>query len=385
MKLRIPIIACVLLMAGALCGCLEVREEYTIRNDGTGTAKIRIVISKPGEFKERSGELSVLLPLNRSAAETFFPKGGVRLANFSKEESENKITIALDYEFQHITDINDGVMHVASYTKDAEGNYDFKMTGQFLKNVEKALPEYKEMMGELAGRFANYNYTIKVNFPKTILNVRAGYQSGNSLVWKKSIGAILQAKSPRYEIAGKIRGAPRTSGTAFKVIYTVMIVLMVVSGFSARLLGATLNFFLLLFAAIIALNFFEPISSLTREYINFAPEYHNALVFIVLFAGLVLFGQELVIGRGREWLEVHRLVDIAGSVVFGFLAGLIMAGVIAVFYFLLPWQEDGIRGRLDPANPPTLLKIYRAIANKAPGPNEFDPVGEWPVSLKNHR
>jgi hypothetical protein len=246
------------------------------------------------------------------------------------------------------------------------------------------MTEFKAQRQQNPVLAGNGRFTVRVEFTKQVLNMSGLQQIGNALAWAQDLVTITNADNPNPEMTFHVtaRGVPASSGKVFNLIYFAIVLVMVLGGYSSRLYGAALNFFALLFVSIICLNFFEPLAELSRAYVSFAPEFHAAVVFIVMFIVLTFVAQEFLIGRGREWLDTNRIMDMAGSILFGLFSGFLAAGAIAVFYYLLPFDDDAIQGKLDAANPPVLLRIYRVIANKAPGMNEFDPVGEFPADLK---
>jgi len=373
----------VVLMVGA---CLDYSEEYTLDDQGKGSVVIRLAVHRVEEFSQYETACAEFLPVDESSARKFFKNPAVKYVpgSFKKQERGKVIIMTAQYRFNRVTDCNEGNRRQWTIKQDDKGNTLFTFSSTIFSgvNVHQELRRAARTQRRL---FGTRRFAIKAKFTRPIEYSNGVVAGPDSIKFEQTVYGILMVENPMFTFSAAVRGLPRTSGPAFKAIYGIIVVIMIISGFSSRLFGSVLNFFNLLFAALITINFFEPLASLSTRYIPYGAEYHHAVVFIVLFTGLILLGQELLIGRGKEWIDINRVADMAGSAIFGLISGFIVAGVIALFYFLLPWQEDVIQGKLDTAHPPVLLRVYRGIANKVPGSNKFDPVGEFPMGIKRRK
>ena len=100
-----------------------------------------------------------------------------------------------------------------------------------------------------------------------------------------------------------------------------------------------------LIASLVSLTFFEPLANVLVSTIGnkFEP-YTAAVSFMILFLVSALAFMMIVVHHTTEWLNVPRWLDIATSVMLGVITGFLLASIIHVFYLMLPFDGDAIRG-----------------------------------------
>jgi len=129
----------------------------------------------------------------------------------------------------------------------------------------------------------------------------------------------------------------------FNLIFLGIILVLTLAGLGQRLFGAAINCVAVLVGAFLAFDFFEPVTA----FISRAPGVYNemvpyirALSFMFLFlCGMVVVKFLLTKGFGKTWVPVHGAVDSLGGLGVGFLTGILTAGVLSLFYYMLPFNE----------------------------------------------
>ena len=124
------------------------------------------------------------------------------------------------------------------------------------------------------------------------------------------------------------------------VVFGLIILIVAWSLIREGLWGATLIFFEVIVAGLIALNFFEPLAGLVQDNLAFLAGYEDGLVLLLLF-GLALF--ILHEADGALWPNMVRfpgLVHRGGAVVFGVLTGLAVSGFLLCAFQTFPVQTD---------------------------------------------
>ena len=98
-----------LLIAGLLCGCLQVQDELTLNNDGSGTVRLKVTSNLPEEWTDmlamsrgvggRSG--TIYPPVNESEAKRFFPARDFTIKVEEKSAEDGK-TLVVEAAFKDL-------------------------------------------------------------------------------------------------------------------------------------------------------------------------------------------------------------------------------------------------------------------------------------------
>ena len=202
---------------------------------------------------------------------------------------------------------------------------------------------------------------------------------GNEVTWTINGEYIEQHPNALTLSAKCLQEQVKHSSILFKIIVYGIIALMIVGGYSSRLYGAAGTFIAVFLANAVAMNLFEPLARLVGRSARGLNDYADALMYVLLFFGVFIGLQIGVIARRREWLSFNPNLDRVLSLAFGLLTGLVMAGFISTFYFLLPFKDDFIGETLTPEDPaPYSVEAFRHCANHFSGKNAFDPIGRFP-------
>jgi hypothetical protein len=130
--------------------------------------------------------------------------------------------------------------------------------------------------------------------------------------------------------------------------------LIIYAGYLNKLYNALFTFVLVTIASVVACNFFEPLGSL-----GFWPAswraYAQGASFLLLFGITFFVLQILVTYLYPDTLGFSQLVNSLGGVFFVALAGIVLAGTLAIGYYLLPLYGEPKRK--------TFLKFDRQVAS----------------------
>lgn len=138
------------------------------------------------------------------------------------------------------------------------------------------------------------------------------------------------------------------------IVSFIVFFLIIYAGYLNKLYNALFTFVLVMIAAVIACNFFEPLGNLGFWPESWKPYAHGAS-FLLLF-GITFFLLQLVVAfRYPDTLGFSNLVNSLGGVFFGVLAGLVLAGVLGIGFYLLPLHGHTQRR--------TFLKFDRHLAS----------------------
>ncbi len=130
--------------------------------------------------------------------------------------------------------------------------------------------------------------------------------------------------------------------------------LIIYAGYLNKLYTALFTFVLVMTAAVVACNFFEPLGGLGFWPQSWKPYAYGAS-FLLLFGITFFLLQILVTYLYPDSLGFSQLVNSLGGVFFGALAGIVLAGTLAIGYYLLPLYGDPQRK--------TFLKFDRHVAS----------------------
>ncbi len=135
------------------------------------------------------------------------------------------------------------------------------------------------------------------------------------------------------------------------VVTFIVFILMIYAGYLNKLYNALFTFVLVLMAAVIACNFFQPLGDLWPEG---QKPYAYGTTFLLLFGVSFFAFQVVVTYLYPDNLNFSKLLNSLGGVFFGALTGLALAGVLAIGFYLLP---------LGPRERKTFLKFDRQLAS----------------------
>jgi len=125
------------------------------------------------------------------------------------------------------------------------------------------------------------------------------------------------------------------------LILALSALLIIFGAYRNGIYGAVVTFFATTFASVIAICYYRPLSrEVIAEYFYGIERYADAISFMGIFV-VVLF---ILLSLSRlylsESLSYAKPFDVLASVVIGTLTALIVAGVLAVGYFMLPTRPS---------------------------------------------
>jgi len=169
---------------------------------------------------------------------------------------------------------------------------------------------------------------------------------------------------------------------AFNLVFLAIILVVTLAGLGQRLFGAIINFLSVLVGVFLAFDFFEPIA---HTFINSVPGLHSAVnsyvyafSFMLLFLiGMTLVKYALTRSFGKTWVPIHGVVDSLGGLGVGFLTGILTAGVLSLFYYMLPFNQYAFE-RGAPLNQlvkpeEAVVNIVEHVSRRVPGGTRLDP------------
>ncbi|MFH1603061.1 MAG: CvpA family protein [Pseudomonadota bacterium] len=370
--------ACLALLVTA-AGCIDYKETITIEN-AAGAGRIDIEARIPAALRLNTDRLGIYAPLvaSEETAREYLAGRQLSLATYSVSEDAEYVNIRATVRFKNITQCN------------AEGNVDtfnLQSTPEGRLTLSRGISANKEplqLQAQERREASTLHLTFKMVLPRKVDKAAfAGLTftttEGNAASW--DITGMYYADIPGGLSLNATCTVPpkKKSGILFTALMVVLVVLMTMGGYSCRLFGAVGTLIALCIANVITMNVFEPVADLLGGISKDFNEYANALAYILVFFGSFLTIQLALLSRMREWLNFHPNLDRAASIGIGFINGLVLAGVISTFYFLLPFTYDFIGGTLGPEDPPPAsVRVFRHAANHFGGSRRFDPVGQFP-------
>ncbi|MFH0964370.1 MAG: CvpA family protein [Planctomycetota bacterium] len=369
-------IALMLLIASA--GCIEYEETISLSESGSGTIRVSMrIASHIASNTTRLGQYADLLK-DEDSARRCLSERKLTLTSYAKSETGGMVSIDLAASFDnlnHIADISGGDSFI--WQRVGTGNWEFRR-GINTTALPLMLAEGEEQYADSIRIVCRAVLPMRVEKAAFEENTAWTRKEGNSVTWTLPGSHLKGLKTPLSVNALTVKPVITRSGPFFEILKWGLVALMVVSGYSCRLYGATGTVIAIFFGNAVALNTFEPLADLLgRQSGGFDP-YADGVCYIVLFLVVTLTTQLALLSRLREWIAFHPNLDRLMSLFVGLLAGFLLSGVIMTFYFLLPFHEDFFAGKLKPEEAPASIVVFRRTANQLGGSNLFDPVGLFP-------
>jgi hypothetical protein len=185
------------------------------------------------------------------------------------------------------------------------------------------------------------------------------------------------------------------------LVAVTILIMLVVAGMLAieGLFGACAMCFNILFAGLVAFNFFEPIASALEPHLagTKALGYEDSLCLIFLFWGTLGLLRVATNFIASTEVAFHPIVQRVGGAAFGLIAGYLVSGFLVAAFQTLPLEEkflgyeprvEETRGfrRYFPADRVWLAMMHRAGSGAFERTSEtFDPDGTFTARYARYR
>lgn len=145
--------------------------------------------------------------------------------------------------------------------------------------------------------------------------------------------------------------------------------------------AAAATFLMTFIAAMAAINYYTLLEWLLVKMWDALTPYADALALLISFAVVILALQSLALTFLEEHTQMNAAANAVGGAVFGGMAGMLLAGMLAISWLMLPGSAYYLGG--DSTKPPTVLfgadEMYlttaRFMANdRIRGSGPFDPM-----------
>jgi len=111
--------------------------------------------------------------------------------------------------------------------------------------------------------------------------------------------------------------------------------------YANRLYGSLIIFLEVFFSSIITMLSFEYLSNaLIKEYFPVAEDYANPVSFFLVFAAVLFIFHIVARAYFSSELALHKALNVIGSLVFGFLIWILVAGMLVMGFLMLPLEDD---------------------------------------------
>jgi hypothetical protein len=180
---------------------------------------------------------------------------------------------------------------------------------------------------------------------------------------------------------------------------TILIMLLVAAAFAFEgLFSACLMLFNVLFAGLVAFNFWEPMASLLESALagTRAVGYEDAVCLVLLFwitLGLLRLATNFMVNTE---VALHPIAHRVGGAVVGLFTGYLLAGFLVCVFQTLPWEDNTFESRAEsgqgiiqhylPPDKVWLGTMRRAGTFSFSGSGKtFDPDGTFTARYARHR
>ena len=158
------------------------------------------------------------------------------------------------------------------------------------------------------------------------------------------------------------------------VVTLVVVIGMIKHGYTEKLYAASALFLRLVLAVIIAMTFYKPITVLITERLHMGDFWVMRLAFLVLLVGSYVLLTELY----ERWTEpghviLPAIVDRVGGMIFGALAGVVLAGMLLLTWSFIPYAQQiaPVPQNLPVDMGKVLINEYANLSNRMPSPVKF--------------
>ena len=111
--------------------------------------------------------------------------------------------------------------------------------------------------------------------------------------------------------------------------------------YANRLYGSIIIFLEVFFSSIITMLSFEYLSNtIIKEYFPVAKDYANPVSFLLVFAAVLFIFHIVARAYFSPELTLHKALNVIGSLVFGFLIWILVAGMLVMGFLMLPLEDD---------------------------------------------
>lgn len=221
-----------ILFALVLSGCMQVRMDSTLKQDGSGTMSMSVGFSpsvaeamkelkEMGDVPGMSNDMPDFSDLDRAKFEEACKKNGVKIVKLQEMSDDGSQKMEVDLEFQTLDGLNaalqsgmDGMGGMKLF-KNADGNYVLKAVEPTPSDEEAAEAEAPaeetdetpsepdptqaakamEIMGKMMGAMSELEVSMRITVPGDIVASSAPTTEGRTAIWQINAENMMSAEN----------------------------------------------------------------------------------------------------------------------------------------------------------------------------------------------